>query len=299
MGDTSAHRCERAKGTAAAKAWQYRPSEGLASHKIPYQLSPTARKQDHSQVQASWAQHLHLCLIHQFFLQACQNFTKLYAKTLQKLAPQYLCFSETWERSYIPALVSACLIHMELYYFISSDFLHPKLTVISNSFFKFCDVLIHTVSLEDNTSKTLLVIATVAQPKLQCSPHGPAGLYRELYNHWNAPIWNDCSLVLKHRPSGKQLSFHFSSRFKKSFRGTEASPHGGEERHSQSSDEWDKMPAGIPLTGSDGLTCSDCAGNWYSYQGMYGFHLQHQNTAAVPSHQSSTYLPSWSLDPPF
>lgn len=44
----------------------------------------------------------------------------------------------------------------------------------------------------------------------------------------------------------------------------EASPHGGEERHSQSSGEWDKMPTGTPLTGpdeSDGLTCSDYAGN--------------------------------------
>lgn len=62
----------------------------------------------------------------------------------------------------------------------------------------------------------------------------------------------------------KQLSFHFRSRFKKSFKGTEASPHGVEERHSQSSGEWDKMPPGIALTGPDerdGLTCSDCAGN--------------------------------------
>lgn len=74
------------------------------------------------------------------------------------------------------------------------------------------------------------------------------------------------------------------------------------ERHAQCSGEWDKMPAGISLTGPgerDGLTYSGCSGNWYSYQGMYGFQLELQNAAAVPSHQNNTYLPSWSLGPPF
>lgn len=84
----------------------------------------------------------------------------------------------------------------------------------------------------------------------------------------------------------KQLSFHFSRRLRKSFRSMEASSRAGEERHLQSSGEWDKMPTGTPLTGPeerDGLACSDCAGNWYRYQGVYGFHLQLQSTAAVPS----------------
>lgn len=52
-------------------------------------------------------------------------------------------------------------------------------------------------------------------------------------------VWYLSTALLKKEPS-----FRFSSRFKKNFRDMKASPHGGEEKHSHSSGEWDTMPIG-------------------------------------------------------
>lgn len=175
--------------------------EGSASHKIRCQLLPTAREQTQSQVQASWAQRLHQYLINSLTLFA--GLPKSYNTSCKNLAKTFttvVVFQCHLREELYPSPNVSLLDSMGANNFKAWDFFTSKINWFStlfSFFFLFCEVFIHTVALVDSTSKTLLVIATMAQPEVQSCPNGLDVLYRELYNHWKAPILNDCSLVLK------------------------------------------------------------------------------------------------------